>query len=61
MALSNIKSRVGRNYSVRPHPKSLSQAGRDFEMVQLPFSLFGRRGWGMSAAYSLSSYGKSFY
>jgi hypothetical protein len=32
-----------------PHPKSLSQGGRGTLNLVLPFSHFGRRGWGMRA------------
>jgi len=38
--------RKGASHFCNPHPKSLSQVGRG-TWILLPFSPFGRRGWGM--------------
>jgi amino acid adenylation domain-containing protein/non-ribosomal peptide synthase protein (TIGR01720 family) len=39
----------GASHICSPHPKSLSQSGRGTLNPELPFHLFGRKGWGMRA------------
>jgi hypothetical protein len=46
---SNTQLAQGASHFCSPHPKSLSQGGRGTLNLVLPFSRFGRRGWGMRA------------